>query len=47
MKLEYKSPPFDMMTVEAPYSQHVGIIGRFFRLLWAPIAYVLGLNFKL
>lgn len=36
-----------LVEVTEPYSQLAGIIGRFFRLCWAPIAYVFGLSFHL
>ena len=37
----------DAIEFRPPYSAKAGIIGRFFRLCWAPIAYILGIGFKL
>ena len=37
----------DFIEVKGRYSTQAGIIGRLGRLLWFPIAYVLGMEFKL
>lgn len=46
-KAEITQPENTLIKVTGPYSQNAGIIGRIGRILWAPIAYILGINFKL
>ena len=45
--MKLTTQPNDLMSVKGKYSQCAGILGRIGRLLWAPIAYILGLEFKL